>query len=122
MPRALRRETFIALRARRQAYGIAQDILNPHVDVAAVPCRACEHDVPIDPTHLGATVRCPGCGAEVLLPANYLAKIDGLDEPAPRRERAQTDDWRAFIWLVTIVAWAMLTMTLTWLAVALTAP
>ena len=79
MPRVFRRETFIALRARRQAHAIAREVLNPHVDVAAVPCRACGGDVPIEPDHLGATTACPACGATVLLPAKYLAERD--DEP-----------------------------------------
>jgi hypothetical protein len=33
MPRVLRRETFIALRARRQAHRIASDILHPELNV-----------------------------------------------------------------------------------------
>jgi len=76
MPRVFRRETFIALRARRQAHAIAREMLNPHVDVAAVPCRACGGDVPIEPHQIGATTACPACGATVLLPANYLAELD----------------------------------------------
>lgn len=76
MPRLFRRETFIALRARRQAHAIARDVLNPHLDVSAVPCRACGGDVRIDPHHLGATATCPACGATVLLPANSLAETD----------------------------------------------
>ena len=76
MPRGFRRETFIALRARRQAHAIARGVLNPHVDIAAVPCRACGADVRIDPHHLSASTTCPACGASVLLPANYLAEAD----------------------------------------------
>jgi hypothetical protein len=80
MPRVFRRETIIALRARRQAHAIAREVLNPHVDVLAVPCRACGGDVPIEPHHLGATTICPACGASVLLPASYVA---GTDEETP---------------------------------------
>jgi hypothetical protein len=33
MRRLLRRETFIALRARRQAHQIASEIVNPHLEI-----------------------------------------------------------------------------------------
>jgi hypothetical protein len=112
MPRAVRRETFIALRARRQAYAIARDILNPHLDVAAVPCRACGSDVPIEADHLGATGRCRSCGADVLVPVSYLAAIEGRDDDnRPRVRHTITGDWRAFHWVVAVLLW-MLLMTL----------
>src|SRR5687768_11807985 len=117
MPRVFRRETFIALRARRQAYAIARDIINPHVEVAAVPCRACGGDVPFEPHHLATTARCPACGAQVMLPANFLAEMDARDdddgdnEGAPRVRRTLTGDWRAFHRVVALLLW-MLLMTL----------
>ena len=114
MPRVFRRQTFIALRARRQAYAIARDIINPHVIVAAVPCRACGGDVPFEPHHLATTARCPACGAQVMLPANFLAEAEAREAQVPRARHAPVEDWRAFHWLVIIVAWALLTMTLTW--------
>jgi hypothetical protein len=120
MLRVFRRETFIALRARRQAYAIAREILNPHVDVAAVPCRACGGDVPIEADHLGATARCPSCGADVLVPANYLAEIDGHDDDdLPRVRRTPKGDWRAFHWVVATLAWLLLLTALISLAVSL---
>jgi hypothetical protein len=45
------RETIIALRARHQAYRIASEIANPHVEDAPRPP---EPAMPIDPPDLGA--------------------------------------------------------------------
>jgi hypothetical protein len=120
MPRVFRRETFIALRARRQAYAIARDIIDPHVDVAAVPCRACGGDVPFEPYHLATTAQCPACGAQVVLPANFLAEMDGHEDEddAPRVRRTLTGDWRAFHWVVALLLWMLLMTLLVAFAVA----
>ena len=80
MPRVLRRETLIALRATRTAYQVSSEILNPHVEVTAVPCRNCGGDVPLSPDHLELTARCPACGAEVMLPANSTADVSETAE------------------------------------------
>ena len=121
MPRVFRRETFIALRARRQAHAIAREVLNPHVDVAAVPCRACGGDVPFEPSHLATTARCPACGATVLLPVNFLAEVEEDGPPRPRRAEPP-GDWRPFRGLAIVMLWIMFMSLLLWVAVQLSPP
>ena len=121
MPRVFRRETFIALRARRQAHAIAREVLNPHVDVAAVPCRACGGDVAFVPSHLATTARCPACGATVLLPANFLAEVEGDGSPRPRRAEPP-GDWRTFRGLAIVLLWIIFMSLLVWVAALLSPP
>ena len=81
MPRFLTRETFIALRARRQAHQIASEILNPHLDLDALPCQHCGRDVPIDRRF--ATHHCPHCGATLRISIKDEAVLpDEPDDPA----------------------------------------
>ncbi len=68
------RETFIALRARRQAYRIATDILYGRtVDVRSIDCPAC-HSA-IDPAPQAWEVACcRACGQLVPLPSHLRLK------------------------------------------------
>lgn len=63
------RETFIALRARRQAYRIAADCLYGRaMDVSAIDCPACHCS--IHPAQEGSiVVRCDACGQYVASPS-----------------------------------------------------
>ena len=74
MTRDAPRETFTALRARRQAYRIATDILyDRSIDIEALDCPAC-HSVIHPPAGVSAVVRCGACGQLVPLPSHLRLK------------------------------------------------
>lgn len=119
MRRVLNRETFIALRARRTSHQIASEIVNPHVDVKALPCAACGADVPLD--RLRATQRCPRCGNAVRLSvkrappfAQAVPICQHYVEPA-----LLTQATRDLIWWVSLALLAVVLAGLMILAAAL---
>ena len=68
------RATFIALRARREAYRIASDILYGRaVDVRVVECPAC-HSVVQPAAEAREVAICRACGQQVALPSHLRLK------------------------------------------------
>ena len=90
MPRTILRQTFIALRARRQAYRIATDFIyeNP-IDVETFPCRSCGHQVHPREMSDAGWVLCTVCGESNLAPPHLRSRATVR---SVRRERY--DDWR----------------------------
>lgn len=78
--RAQRSETMIALRARRQAFTIANEIRNPHVDVGQSFCPHCHAELHIVDSHEQHSVDCPTCGAHLNWPADFVARAVPLVE------------------------------------------
>lgn len=78
--RAQRSETMIALRARRQAFTIANEIRNPHVDVGQSLCPECGIELHIVDSHEQHAVDCPNCGAHLNWPADFVAQAVALVE------------------------------------------
>ena len=65
MARAILRETFIALRARRQAYRVAADFLyEDPIDVETFACRSCGQQIRPDVVGVNGIVRCGVCGVK----------------------------------------------------------
>jgi hypothetical protein len=105
MPSLFQRETFIALRARRQAHVIARDILNPHVEVNSITCRDCGGEVPVAADHLGVRTRCPQCGTHAMLPSTFFADPDepvATVAPTPRAA-----SWSAFQCVCLLLLWVL---------------
>ena len=88
----VKRETFIALRARRQAYRVATDILYGRaVDVRGIECPACHSRLqPSAATHEIAV--CGACGQHVLLPSHL--KLKPNREVTPSELAALAEDER----------------------------
>lgn len=78
--RAQRSETMIALRARRQAFTVANEIRNPHVDVGQSFCPQCHSELHIVDSHEQHAVDCPNCGAHLNWPADFVARAVPLVE------------------------------------------
>ena len=89
MARAFLRQTFIALRARRQAYRIAADFLyDQPIDVNTVACRVCGTDLTRRVLSDDYRIYCPHCGAETTLPPHRRAPRND-----PRRRTSPALDY-----------------------------
>lgn len=76
----VQRETFIALRARREAYHVAADVLyEAPIDVRTVACRGCGAWLDVHGSTVTDPLTCPACGALTPLPpylrARYLPRL-----------------------------------------------
>jgi hypothetical protein len=72
MARATLRQTFIALRARRQAYWVATDFLyDQPIDVDTFACRSCGNTLTGHRSIFRRSLCCPRCGVRNQMPA-YL--------------------------------------------------
>ena len=116
MARAILRQTFIALRARRQAYRIAADFLyDEPIDVETFPCRACGHQIrPFEMSDAG-WVLCSVCGESNLAPPHLRSRTTVRCVP-----REQFDQWedsardyrhRRFMLFTALVVYAALFIT-----------
>ena len=86
------RATFIALRARREAYRIATDILYGRaVDVRVIECPACHSTVTPAPQSIETAV-CSACGQRIPLPSHLQRKPKR--ELTPAEIEAAADDER----------------------------
>lgn len=74
--RAQRSETMIALRARRQAFTVANEIRNPRVDVGQTVCPLCHAEVHVLDQH---EVECPRCNERLNWPADFVARAVPLE-------------------------------------------
>jgi hypothetical protein len=69
------RETFIALRARREALRISTQILNPPLDLLALHCRKCGNPLSSATLTSGNTIRCDACCRAVRVHRALAAQI-----------------------------------------------
>lgn len=69
------RQTFIALRARRQAHQIASDILNPSLDLSQVFCRECGRPLRRDRLDRNDHIACHRCGHVNDLPHELANRV-----------------------------------------------
>jgi hypothetical protein len=120
--RALHRETFIALRARRQAVQIATAIANPSLNLAQLYCRACGTPLRSDRLTVRNEIACHGCGTVTKVPpavaerircAPAIAESEAWDEdlaqradrsrrPTPAQRRQRIEAMRVFTTLLLI--------------------
>jgi hypothetical protein len=71
MTQDLRRETFIALRARHQAYRVASDMLYEEpIDVTVVFCRSCGISLDWRSDPCAESLTCANCGTATPLPTH----------------------------------------------------
>jgi hypothetical protein len=78
------RATFTALRARRQAYQIATDILyEAPIDVSTVACSGCGEWIEVGGSAVTDPLICPRCSKTTPLPAYLRAKHLARREPMP---------------------------------------
>ena len=106
----VRRETYVALRARREAYQIASEILyEAPIDVRAVPCGGCGRWSEVRGSTVTDPLTCPACKARTPLPpylrAKYLPrmpprKFAGLSPPDELFVVVDPTDARVPRWLV----------------------
>jgi hypothetical protein len=76
------RATFSSLRARREAYQIASDILYEEpIDIRTVACHACGRWLDVHGSTVTDPLTCPKCGAQTALPSYLRAKY--LPRAAP---------------------------------------
>ena len=76
------RATFSSLRARREAYHVASDILYEEpIDVRTVACQACGAWIDVHGSTITDPLHCFACGAKTPLPPYLRAKF------MPRRQR-----------------------------------
>ena len=121
MPRVFRRETFIALRACRAAYHIAAKIVNPRVELTALPCPTCGHDVPV--SRRRAAAQCAACGAVLRLSASDCPKdakfvAELVDDAQPRQPDMFANDtplWILFLATTFMLLWGLFVVGMTFL-------
>jgi hypothetical protein len=84
MARAFLRQTFIALRARRQAYRIATDFLyDQPIDVETINCRACGKRLKRRRMSAKGWIRCRRCGVFTKAPPHLRTpRVDPYGRPA----------------------------------------
>ena len=89
--KTIRRETFIALRARRQAHQIAQELLNPSLDLKQTYCRKCGKFLRMDRLDRHDQIPCHRCGHVNIVPHELAERIRAEIPVAPpaRSEIAQ---------------------------------
>jgi hypothetical protein len=80
------RATFSSLRARREAYQIASDILYEEpIDIRTVACQACGEWLGVHGQTITNPLTCPKCGAKTELPpylrARYLPRTTAMPPP-----------------------------------------
>ena len=90
MARAILRQTFIALRARRQAYRIAADFLyDEPIDVESFPCSACGQPIHVEEVNAVGNLPCPSCGEWNRAPAHLRSRrapdLLDIDQSPPAR-------------------------------------
>src|SRR5438552_663699 len=89
MPLDPPRETFIALRARREAHQISREVLYDRpIDVETLLCASCARQLEL--SHGDAarnTIRCEACGAETEVPPHLRPQL-----PSPSAERQVCDE------------------------------
>ena len=68
-------ETFVALRARRQAHRVVRDLTYPPLDPYQFYCRQC--GLPLDLRDLDGSdhIRCAACGARTPIPRGAVAEL-----------------------------------------------
>jgi hypothetical protein len=71
----IQRQTFIALRARRQAHQIASQIINPSRDLAQVCCRECGRSLRRDRLDRNDRIACHRCGHVNDLPHELANRV-----------------------------------------------
>jgi hypothetical protein len=69
------RETFVALRARRQAYLMASRVLHPPLSLGGFYCRHCGHPLTTDSLDVHDHIRCHACGQRTRLPPGVAARV-----------------------------------------------
>ena len=70
------RATFSSLRARREAYQIASDILYEEpIDIRTVACQACGEWIDVHASTIVDPLTCLACGAKTPLPSYLRAKF-----------------------------------------------
>ena len=95
MARAILRQTFIALRARRQAYRIAADFLyDEPIDVESFPCSACGQPIHVEEVNAVGNLPCPSCGTWNRAPAHLRSRRTPNLTDVPHSPPAE--------WVVTI--------------------
>jgi hypothetical protein len=112
------RATFIALRARREAYRIAADIMHGRaIDVRAIECPACHSAIEPAPEAFQVAT-CHACGQRVALPSHLRLKPRRALSAAEIEAAAEDERLRAcaeaeaacqerFRWWLLIVAGAV---------------
>src|SRR5688572_8846924 len=91
MARAILRQTFIALRARRAAYRIAADFLyDEPIDVEAFACRSCGRQIRPRVVSTEGSVRCGVCGVRNVVPPHLRTR-----QAPPARVLGERDRWEA---------------------------
>ena len=82
--RQVPRETYIALRARRQAYRIASDILYEEpIDVSTLFCQGCGAELGRSDTSFTDPMICPHCDTATPVPAHLLKQVIQPAVPLP---------------------------------------
>jgi hypothetical protein len=79
------RATFSSLRARREAYQLASDILYEEpIDIRTVACHACGQWLDVHGSTVTDPLTCPRCDARTALPSYLRAKYLPRAAPMPR--------------------------------------
>jgi len=73
--KAVQRETFIALRARRQSHQIASAIINPSLDLHQPYCRQCGEALRIDRLEDDGCIVCRACSRVNQLPSDLASEV-----------------------------------------------
>ena len=114
MARTIFRQTFIALRARRQACRIASDFLyDEPIDVETFPCRSCGRQMRVKIVGAAGLVRCRVCGARNTAPPHVRSRVPmrfpaEMRAPDTREKPAYDDGWSPLTWSVVSVLLAAL--------------
>src|SRR2546421_6213511 len=89
MPLDPPRETFIALRARREAHQVSREVLYDRpIDVETLLCSSCARDLEL--SHGDAStnmIRCDACGAQTDVPPHLRHHL-----PSPSAQRQVCDE------------------------------
>jgi hypothetical protein len=81
----------IALRARRESYRIASEILHPHIDHVECFCPQCHVSMPVAEPRVPRDLVCMNCHCRFRWPreASWASDLARGDEPALSEEMAE---------------------------------
>jgi hypothetical protein len=105
MPPSIQRQTFIALRARRQAYQIATQIMHPPLKPYQFFCRHCGAGLDALGLDVNDHIRCDDCGLRTRLPPGCASELRRMHQSAsPSAERpASVADVALWCYLMLLI-------------------
>ncbi len=106
----VRHETFVALRARREAHRVVRELLHPPLDPYQFYCRHCGRPLDSRDLDLDERIRCGACGAATPIPPRAAAEL------RRRRLRRWGRRPRSLLHDVTILAYLLIALILVFAA------